>query len=64
MGVIVNLAVFFAQATLYHNQQIDWIATTIILVAFIALFRFKIGIMSVIAVSGLIGLGVSILQAV
>ncbi|SHE20793.1 Chromate transport protein ChrA [Bathymodiolus brooksi thiotrophic gill symbiont] len=64
VGVIVNLAVFFAQATLYHNQQIDWIATTIILVAFIALFRFKIGIMSVIAVSGLIGLGVSILQAV
>ncbi|CAB9539206.1 Chromate transport protein ChrA [Bathymodiolus brooksi thiotrophic gill symbiont] len=64
VGVIVNLAVFFAQATLYHNQQIDWIATTITLVAFIALFRFKIGIMSVIAVSGLIGLGVSILQAV
>jgi chromate transporter len=61
VGVIVNLAVFFAQATLYHNQQIDWIATTITLVAFIALFRFKIGIMSVIAVSGLIGLGVSIL---
>ncbi|CAC9956492.1 Chromate transport protein ChrA [uncultured Gammaproteobacteria bacterium] len=64
VGVIVNLAVFFAQATLYHNQQIDWIATTITLVAFIALFRFKIGIMSVIAVSGLIGLEVSILQAV
>jgi chromate transporter len=64
VGVIVNLAVFFAHATLYHNQQIDWIATTITLVAFIALFRFKIGIMSVIAVSGLIGLGVSILQAV
>ncbi|CAB9544601.1 Chromate transport protein ChrA [Bathymodiolus brooksi thiotrophic gill symbiont] len=61
VGVIVNLAIFFAQATLYHNQQIDWIATTITLVAFIALFRFKIGIMSVIAVSGLIGLGVSIL---
>jgi len=64
VGVIVNLAVFFALATLYHNQQIDWIATTITIVAFIALFRFKIGIMSVIAVSGLIGLGVSILQTI
>lgn len=61
VGVIVNLAVFFALATLYQNQQTDWIATTIALAAFIALFRFKIGIMTVIAASGVIGLGVSIL---
>ncbi len=59
VGVIVNLAVFFALVTLYQNQQIDWIATTIALAAFIALFRFKVGIMTVIATSGMIGLGVS-----
>jgi chromate transporter len=61
VGVIVNLAVFFALATLYQNNQIDWIATTITISAFIALFRFKIGIMSVIAASGALGLAVSIL---
>ncbi|MBA5249542.1 MAG: chromate efflux transporter [Gammaproteobacteria bacterium] len=61
VGVIVNLAVFFALATLYHNQQIDWISLVITLAAFIALFRFKIGIMSVIAVSALIGLGLTLI---
>ncbi|RUA05233.1 MAG: chromate transporter [Gammaproteobacteria bacterium] len=60
VGVIVNLAVFFALATLYHNQQIDWISLAITIAAFIALFRFKISIMGVIAVSSLIGLGLTI----
>ncbi|WXU00575.1 MAG: Chromate transport protein [Catillopecten margaritatus gill symbiont] len=60
VGVIVNLAVFFALATLYHNQQVDWIALIITLTAFIALFRFKISIMTVIAVSALVGFGVSV----
>ncbi len=59
VGVIVNLAVFFSLATLYQNQQIDWIALAITIVAFIALFRFKISIMSVIATSAMIGLSVS-----
>jgi hypothetical protein len=36
VGVIVNLALFFALATLYKNSQIDWIAITITITAFIA----------------------------
>ena len=60
VGVIVNLAVFFALATWYQNNQIDWISIAITVIAFIALFRFKIGIMTVIAVSAAIGLGLSI----
>jgi len=60
VGVIVNLALFFALATLYQNNQIDWIATAITITAFIALFRFKVGIMSVIAVSSLLGLSMTI----
>ena len=59
VGVIVNLAVFFAIATLYHDLQIDWLALAITVAAFIALFRFKIGIMTVIAASAAIGLGLS-----
>lgn len=58
VGVIVNLAVFFAFTTLYKNSQIDWIAITITITAFIALFHFKISIMNVIVVSSMIGLGV------
>ncbi|SSC06946.1 Chromate transport protein ChrA [bacterium endosymbiont of Bathymodiolus sp. 5 South] len=58
VGVIVNLALFFALATLYKNNQIDWIATAITITAFIALFRFKVGIMSVIFLSGAIGLSI------
>ncbi len=61
VGVIVNLAVFFALATLYQNQQINWVSLAITGAAFIALFRFKISIMSVIAVSALIGFGLTIL---
>jgi chromate transporter len=59
VGVIVNLAVFFAIATWYQNNQIDWISIAFTATAFIALFRFKIGIMTVILISGLIGLGLS-----
>jgi chromate transporter len=55
----VNLAVFFALATWYQNNQIDWISIAITATAFIALFRFKIGIMTVILISGLVGLGLS-----
>jgi chromate transporter len=59
VGVIVNLAVFFALATWYQNNQIDWVSLAITATAFIALFRFKIGIMTVIAISALVGLGLS-----
>ncbi|SMN11503.1 Chromate transport protein ChrA [uncultured Candidatus Thioglobus sp.] len=59
VGVIVNLAVFFALATLYQNQQIDWIALVITIASLIALLRFKIGIMTVIITSAIIGLGLS-----
>jgi chromate transporter len=59
VGVIVNLAVFFALATWVQNSRIDWISIGITVAVFIALFRFKIGIMSVIAASATIGLALS-----
>ena len=61
VGVIVNLAVFFALATLYQNHQVDWISLMITLAAFTALFRFKIGIMTVIMTSAAIGLGLTLI---
>jgi len=61
VGVIVNLAVFFALATLYQNHQVDWASLMITLAAFTALFRFKIGIMTVIMTSAAIGLGLTLI---
>ncbi|MDC9727279.1 MAG: chromate efflux transporter [Candidatus Thioglobus sp.] len=60
VGVIVNLAVFFALATWIQDNQVDWVSIAITVAAFIALFRYKMGIMTVIAISAGIGLGLTI----
>jgi chromate transporter len=59
VGVIVNLSVFFA----YHvwwpeglGGRFDWPAVLLAIAAFVALARFKVGVIPVIAVCGLAGL--------
>lgn len=64
VGVILNLAVFFAIHVLWPQGlqgQFEWMSAVIGIIAFVALFRFKIGIMSVIASSATIGLLLSII---
>jgi chromate transporter len=65
VGVIVNLAVFFAThvfwpagsgSALERVAAVDWIAVAIAALAMIALFRFKVGVIPVIAVSAGAGL--------
>ena len=59
VGVIVNLAVFFAYHVLWPNGlagPFDWASAVIGLIAGIALFRFKLGVIPVIAGCGLLGL--------
>ncbi|HIB31425.1 MAG TPA: chromate efflux transporter [Candidatus Thioglobus sp.] len=61
VGVIINLAVFFAQNTLWPSgNEFDVIAALIGIVAFVALFRYKVGIMTVIAVCAMLGLGLTL----
>lgn len=58
VGVIVNLAVFFAERVFLpqgFSGQIDTFAVLITVIALLALIRFKIGIIAVIVVSGLLG---------
>lgn len=58
VGVIVNLAVFFAKHVLWPNEisgHPDWIALVIGSIAFIAMYRFKKGIIPVVAVSAIAG---------
>jgi len=63
VGVILNLAVFFALHVLWPSSEglnfsgkFEWVAALIGIAAFIALVRFKLGVMTVIIASALLGL--------
>lgn len=59
VGVIVNLAVFFAYHVLWPNGlsgRFDWPSAVIGVAAAIALFRFKAGVIPVVLVCGIAGL--------
>ena len=64
VGVILNLAVFFAYHVLWpegFDATFEWFAALIGAAAFIALFKYKVGIVPVIAVCAILGLGYSVL---
>ncbi len=59
VGVILNLAVFFAYHVLWpagFAGPFDWVAALIALAAAVALVRYKRNVMQVIGVSAVIGL--------
>ena len=59
VGVVINLAMFFAYHVLWpqgFDGQFEWLSAIIGIAAFIALVRFKLGIMSIIAGCAIIGL--------
>jgi chromate transporter len=65
VGVIVNLAVFFAYNVLWPRGlggPFDWTSATIGIAALVALFRFKAGVMPVIGACALAGLAVTLLR--
>jgi chromate transporter len=65
VGVIVNLAVFFAVHVLWptgFGGAFDWASALIGLVAVAALFRSKLGIIPVIGISGALGLVVTFMR--
>ncbi|MBS0496602.1 MAG: chromate efflux transporter [Proteobacteria bacterium] len=64
VGVIVNLAVFFAYHVLWPNgfdAPFEWFSALIGSAAFIALFRYKVGIVTVIGACAVAGLSYSLL---
>ena len=64
VGVVLNLAVFFAYHVLWpqgFNAPFEWFSALIGIAAFVALFRYKVGIVSVIGGCAIIGLGYSLL---
>ena len=63
VGVIVNLALFFAVHVMWPNGtagRFEWPAAVIGVIAAIALFRFKAGVIPVIAGCGLAGLALQL----
>jgi chromate transporter len=64
VGVILNLAVFFAYHVLWpegRSGPFDWASAAIGVAAFVALFRFKAGIIPVIAACAALGLTAKLL---
>ncbi|MBE9560545.1 MAG: chromate efflux transporter [Proteobacteria bacterium] len=64
VGVVLNLAVFFAYHVLWpegFDSTFEWFSALIGAAAFIALFRFKVGIVTVIGACAAIGLAYSLL---
>jgi chromate transporter len=65
VGVIANLALFFAYHVLWptgFSGHFDWPSALIALAAAVALFRFKRGVIQVLLGSGLLGLAVHLLR--
>jgi chromate transporter len=63
VGVVVNLALFFAYHVLWPQGMagaFDWISAAIGLGAFIALFWYKAGIIRVIAACAMLGLAATL----
>lgn len=65
VGVILNLAVFFAYHVFWPHgfqQPLDIIAVLISIFSLIALIRFKVGVITLIAVCGVVGLVITHLK--
>jgi chromate transporter len=65
VGVIVNLAVFFAYHVLWPeglSGRFEWPSAIIGAAAAVALFRFKVGVIPVVVACGLAGLALTLLR--
>jgi len=56
VGVILNLAVWFALNVIHPKTGFDWFAIALGLAALIAMIRWKVGVIPVIIAGGVIGL--------
>ncbi len=63
VGVVLNLAAFFAYHVLWpqgFEASFEWFSALIGAIAFVALFKYKVGIVPVIGACAVIGLGYSL----
>ena len=66
VGVILNLALFFAHHVLWpqgFDGHFDWVSALIALAAAVLLFRFKLGVLPLLAACAAFGLAIRLLTA-
>ena len=64
VGVILNLALVFGAAVVYHDQTIDYFALFLTIISLIVLLRFKIDVMWIVLGGGFLGLLFEILNKI
>jgi chromate transporter len=62
VGVVLNLAVWFARHVVHPESGLDWFAIVLGLVALIAMIRWKLGVIPVVAAGSAIGLLYSLIR--
>ncbi len=62
VGVIVSLALYFGQQVFWHDQTIDFITLAIAAIAAIAVFRYKLGVIRLIALCAALGAAAQLLH--
>jgi chromate transporter len=63
VGVILNLAIWFALHVMFPKTGIDLFAIVLSLAALIAMLRWKLGVIPVVVAGGAIGLLASLLRS-
>jgi chromate transporter len=56
VGVILNLALAFGFAVIYHNNQVSWFEFGLSALSLIVLFRFKVDVLWIVIGGGVLGL--------
>ena len=56
VGVILNLAIMFGIAVIYHEQTFDFFALFLTIISLFVLFRFKIDVLWIVLGGGVLGL--------
>lgn len=56
VGVILNLAVVFGFAVIYHDAKIHWFPLLLSIASFAVLFRYKIDVLWIVLAGGIFGL--------
>lgn len=63
VGVVLNLAVWFALHVVHPQAGLDWFAIALGFAALIAMIRWKLGVIPVVIAGGLIGLAYSAIRS-
>jgi len=62
VGVIAALAVFVARHAAFEHGKPDWLVITLAVVAFLAVWRFRVGVVTTVACCAAVGLAAAMLQ--